>query len=430
MTNKNKYRGLSRAEETIPIFSKDWWLDAVCGENNWDVALVEKDGQVVASLPYYMRKKYGLRVITMPKLTQTMGPWIKYPAGQSYSAKLSFEKEIFNNLISQIPKSDLFVQNFHYSISNWLPFYWAGYVQTTHYTYAIEDLSNLDGVFDEFDHSKIKNIKRAEEQVMVQYDLSAKEFYENHKMTLSKQGAGISYSEELFRKIYEAAYMRNAGKTIFAKDRNGNLHSAFFVIWDKQSAYYLISTIDPDHRSSGSASLLMREIIKYVSARTKRFDFEGSMISGLRRFVGNNPIILIVNKIDILPKSSNLNKIENWVRRQLKQFGMRVADVVLVSAKKDSGFNQAVDTLNRYREGRDVYVVGATNVGKSTFLNRLISDYSDLDAELTVSRYPGTTLDLVKIPLDDGKHMIDTPGIVYDYRLSEQVSRQVLELVY
>ena len=31
------------------------------------------------------------------------------------------------------------------------------------------------------------------------------------------------------------------------------------------------------------------------------FDFEGSLISGLHRFVGGNPILLAVNKLDLLP---------------------------------------------------------------------------------------------------------------------------------
>ena len=66
-----------------------------------------------------------------------------------------------------------------------------------------------------------------------------------------------------------------------------------------------------------------------------------------------------------------------------------------------------------------MYVVGGTNVGKSTLINRLIRDYSDLEQELTTSRYPGTTLDMVNIPLDDGKYIIDTPGIVYPWRFSE-----------
>ena len=100
-------------------------------------------------------------------------------------------------------------------------------------------------------------------------------------MTLSKQNEKISYSFDLFERIYKAGYRKNAAKTIYATDIDGNMHAALFVIWDSQSAYNLISTIDPDFRNSGAATLLVKEIIKYVSTQTKKFDFEGSMIEGV-----------------------------------------------------------------------------------------------------------------------------------------------------
>ncbi|WP_281888351.1 ribosome biogenesis GTPase YqeH [Paenibacillus sp. YYML68] len=156
------------------------------------------------------------------------------------------------------------------------------------------------------------------------------------------------------------------------------------------------------------------------------FDFEGSMISSLARFVGTNPIVLVVNKIDLLPKVTNYNRILNWVQRQAKEAGLKVVEIVLCSAKKNMGFERVIEALDHHRKGRDIYVVGATNVGKSTLINRLIRDYSDLDSELTTSQYPGTTLDLVRIPLDDGSSIIDTPGIVYKHRLTELVSKSDL----
>lgn len=152
------------------------------------------------------------------------------------------------------------------------------------------------------------------------------------------------------------------------------------------------------------------------------FDFQGSVISGLQRFIGNNPVLLAVNKIDLLPKVTNWNKVRNWVQKEAKDMGLKVEDVILCSAKQSSGFDRLLEAVSEYRGDRDVYVVGATNVGKSTLINRLIHDYSDLDQELTVSRYPGTTLDMVHIPLDDGKSIIDTPGIVYPSRYSELVA--------
>jgi ribosome biogenesis GTPase YqeH len=156
------------------------------------------------------------------------------------------------------------------------------------------------------------------------------------------------------------------------------------------------------------------------------FDFQGSLISGLQRFVGNNPILLVVNKIDLLPRVTNWNRLRNWVQKQASEEGLKVVDVVLCSARRNTGFDRVIEAINTYRQNRDVYVVGATNVGKSTLINRLISDYSDLKRELTVSRYPGTTLDAVHIPLDDGKSIIDTPGIVYSWRMSEIIPRKDL----
>lgn len=273
-----KYSVHCKTEPTIPIFSQNWWLDAVCGKENWGVVLVEKGGVVIASMPYYMIRRYGMRIITMPKLTQTMGPWIKQSQTKSANKRLSYEKKVMTALIDQLPTYDYFLQNWSYNYSNWLPFYWREFQQTTLYTYVIEDLTDLDKVFLQFSHAKRKNLKKAEAEVEVRFDLSARDFYENHKMTLSKEGTVISYDFSLFSKLYDACYKKNSGRTIYAVDHDGNLHSALFVIWDSVSAYDLISTINTDFRNSGSATLLVREIIKYVSTKTKRFDFEGSMI--------------------------------------------------------------------------------------------------------------------------------------------------------
>ena len=43
------------------------------------------------------------------------------------------------------------------------------------------------------------------------------------------------------------------------------------------------------------------------------FDFNGSWINGLHRFVGDKDILLIGNKADILPKSINPNRLINWM---------------------------------------------------------------------------------------------------------------------
>lgn len=64
------------------------------------------------------------------------------------------------------------------------------------------------------------------------------------------------------------------------------------------------------------------------------FDFNGSWLPGLHRFVGKNPILLIGNKEDLLPKSVKRAKLTNWMKQQAKQLGLQPVDVLLVSATK------------------------------------------------------------------------------------------------
>jgi len=282
--NKEKYINLCKTEKTIPIFSQVFWLNAVAGPNNWDVVIVEnKNHEIIGAMPYVWKKKYGFKILTMPKLTQTLGPWLKYPENQKNHSRLSFEKKIMTQLIEQLPKFNYFTQNLHYSITNWLPFYWKGFQQTTLYTYIIKDLTDLDIVFNRFDYSKIKNIKRAEEIVTVKTDMSSKEFYKNHKYTLKKQNKMISYSYNLFDKIYNTTHKNKQSKIFYAIDKKHNLHSAIFVIWDNIEAYDLISTIDPDYKNSGATSLLIKTAIEYISKIVTKFNFEGSMIEGVEQ---------------------------------------------------------------------------------------------------------------------------------------------------
>ena len=55
---------------------------------------------------------------------------------------------------------------------------------------------------------------------------------------------------------------------------------------------------------------------------------------------------------------------------------------------------------------------GETNAGKSSLINKLICNYSMYNANLTVSSMPETTLEKIKIKLNDDLNIIDTPGIL------------------
>ncbi|WP_088102551.1 ribosome biogenesis GTPase YqeH [Halalkalibacter urbisdiaboli] len=160
------------------------------------------------------------------------------------------------------------------------------------------------------------------------------------------------------------------------------------------------------------------------------FDFTGSWLPGLHRFVGKNDVLLVGNKVDLLPKSLNKNRLINWMKKSAKELGLKPIDVLLMSAGKAEGVMDVAAEIDRLRNGKDVYVVGSTNVGKSTFINQLIKEFEgDTEQLITTSHFPGTTLDMIDIPLDDGQALYDTPGIINHHQMAHYVDKKELKVI-
>ncbi|MDR2475977.1 MAG: hypothetical protein LBD45_08990 [Bacteroidales bacterium] len=282
MTNKQRYKILCSERQDIPLFMQAWWLDAACVEGEWNVLLYDDNGKIVGALPYHVRKSYGFKQIGQPPQTQYNGIWIDYPANQKVHKRYSFEKKVMDSLIAQLEslKVAYYSQNFHYSFKNWQPFYWKNYRQTTRYTYRIKDLTDIDAVFESFDYSKQKHIKK-QDALQIDYSVNAQSFYLFHKKCLEHTQSAIEYSQKLFLSIYNEAIIRKQGEIIALKDDKDQLHAALFVVWDKSSAYALITAINPLFRNDGSSTKMFFEAVKFVSDKTQVFDFEGSMIEGV-----------------------------------------------------------------------------------------------------------------------------------------------------
>lgn len=159
------------------------------------------------------------------------------------------------------------------------------------------------------------------------------------------------------------------------------------------------------------------------------FDVEGSIISGLSRFIGDQPFIVVVNKMDLLPKSVKHSRIIHWLKEILHQIGLKPAEILLLSANKRNSLAPLIEIIDREVRHRNVYIVGVTNVGKSTLINQLIQHYGGEKEIITTSNVPGTTLDLIHIPLTDSTGIVDTPGIIRDTQLAHFLDRKGMKIL-
>ena len=112
----------------------------------------------------------------------------------------------------------------------------------------------------------------------------------------------------------------------------------------------------------------------------------------LRNYIPNK-MILVLNKKDALPKSVKENKLIKYIENK----NMNFEDIIVVSANKNYNIDYLLKRIKYLQTSKNVYVIGHTNVGKSSLINKLIKNYSDNCQELTMSPLPSTTLNTIQI---------------------------------
>eukprot|EP00871_Galdieria_phlegrea_P001379 jgi/Galph1/2241/GphlegSOOS_G872.1 len=173
------------------------------------------------------------------------------------------------------------------------------------------------------------------------------------------------------------------------------------------------------------------------------FDFDGSFISKLPSIV--QKILLYV-----------------WVKKQCAARGLtKIHRIHLISCTKDYHVSNAKADIIKLVSvmNADVYVVGCTNVGKSSFINRFLTKtwekktgkqlLDDLglkegectvrelkqairdkkEPELTTSAFPGTTLNTIRIHFGRGHNMFDTPGIVQPQQITHLLNSEEVNML-
>lgn len=164
------------------------------------------------------------------------------------------------------------------------------------------------------------------------------------------------------------------------------------------------------------------KIIKKIAAKDALFvyvldifNLSSTLNKEVIDLIKGKDVILVCNKMDLLPKSLKEGKLALWVRHQAKVLGLKVKDIVLISVHKKHHIDEVVMLMERYRKGRNVYILGSTNVGKSSLINQLLRSEGMLDYDLiTTSLIPATTLNLIEIPFFNKAVLFDTPGLVND----------------
>lgn len=135
-------------------------------------------------------------------------------------------------------------------------------------------------------------------------------------------------------------------------------------------------------------------------------------------------VLIILTKKDLLPKSIKDNKLVEYIKNHTNNY----LDIEVVSAVKNYNLDSLLNKIKKYSNNKEIYFVGMTNSGKSTLINSIIKNYTDVNAEITTSIYPSTTLDKITLTLGDLK-IIDTPGLLNKKSILDYISQKYIKKI-
>jgi hypothetical protein len=281
------------------VFCRPWYLEALQADVRV-LAYVVGD-RLIAGIPLYFQHRFGLTLCRMPQLVHTWGV-IMEPLEGKHATVHSREMKILTLFARQLSKEKFFLQSFHPTLLNWLPFYWNGFKQTTHFTYVLEDFPDLDKIWDQMGANVRRNIHKAERAGIKIVPCNSDLVAATAEKTFKHQYRKLPYSRSYIKQLYLAAKHNSAGECFAAIDKQGKTHAATFVVWDHKRAYYLASGTDPELRTSGAQSLLIWHLLEFTAGLARTFDFVGSVVEPIGRFFGKFGAKLVPhNRIMRLP---------------------------------------------------------------------------------------------------------------------------------
>lgn len=282
MTAKEEYRTLCEdSEYYIPLFQQYWWMETVCAGKSWDVLLAhDSKGQIAGALPYLKGRKWGLRYILQPQLTPWSGPWLR--PGPDFIERQTLLNHLAQELKAQ--NVSLCMQCFSPEMTDWQPFRWQGFRQTTRYTYRFESIDDVDALYAAASRLRRRYDKHVASVCTIDKTLTVDEFIPFHIDYYRWRGEADLLPETLIRRVVTTARERRQGLLWGLRRRSDNaLMAAWFVAYDSHCSWSLMLAI-AEEAPHGAMSYLIWQMLRQLSTTTKSFDFEGGMDQHLAFF--------------------------------------------------------------------------------------------------------------------------------------------------
>ncbi|MCC6410677.1 MAG: GNAT family N-acetyltransferase [Saprospiraceae bacterium] len=268
---RDRYRQLC-SNNKMPLHLQALWLDAVCGENGWEVVFAGNPDRPEGVWPFPKHDLY--RRVGLPPFTSYGGPWLFYPEGAKRSTLYGFDKKVLTELAAGLPRWVFFRQNLLPEITNVLPLIWTGFKTSTRYTYRLYPGTGVAAWWESLESEMRKKIKAEEPGSVLSEEDDPALLWHLHAASLQRMGVRAGGSEANFLRVYKAMQENGSGRLLVVRKADQPV-AAQWLVTDHSMANFILSGKAVEQ--SYANYLLLAHCVRWALENSYGVDFEGSM---------------------------------------------------------------------------------------------------------------------------------------------------------
>lgn len=254
------------------LFHEDWWLNAAT-RGRWDCVTVERDGVVVARMPFVLRTRFGIRFLTMPPYTRTLGPlFTNLPTKPS--KRLSSQVELLQCLLAKAPKHDRFEMILPPDSDITLAFVTCSYMVTNTFTFIWDGTPPANSLLQDMQPKTRRKILASAKRLHAERHTDVDRFI---RMCVLEHGRLLSNNQDfaVVSDLFQACLERKRAIVLSAVNEDGKDVAVSVLVWGRGVLYNLLATRHPEEAGPGANSFLVWEAMQIAREKGLVYDSDG-----------------------------------------------------------------------------------------------------------------------------------------------------------
>ncbi len=160
------------------------------------------------------------------------------------------------------------------------------------------------------------------------------------------------------------------------------------------------------------------------------FTFNGTLNPDVVKRVKKLDIVVIGTKRDLMPSAATDEMLIRYLDERFADVGINPINIGLIGSEDSIDIKEKLLKLGELRKGRDIYLIGEFNSGKTTFINKMLKDYKNNTRwQIKSELYPGTNSNVLEIPLTNSSFFYELPDLSNNTSVFSRVEPSVQRII-